>query len=77
MKIFLIQMTCNLGCHILLLHRKSDINTSSMYGVIKIAFVIISLVCCSSSHKKSVTFVLSYNVSMRQVDSAVVLMGWV
>lgn len=67
-------MACSLGCHILFLHRQSDINTL-VYGVIKIAFVIISLVCCYFSHKKSVTFILSYFRHMRQVDSAVVLMG--
>lgn len=77
MTIFLVQMTCSLGCHILFLHRKSDINIFGMYGVIKIALVMISLVCCYFSHKKSVTFILSYDVDMRQLDTVVVLMGWV
>lgn len=48
---------------------------SSVYGVIKIAFVIIFLMCLYFFHKKSVIFILSYNVDMRQVDSAVVLMA--
>lgn len=69
-------MVCRLVCHVLFLHRKSDSNILSMYRVIKIAFVIIFLVCYYFSHEKSITFVLSYIVDMREVDSAVVLMGW-
>lgn len=69
MKVFLTQIY-------IFLPRKSDINSLSMDGVIKIAFVIIFLVCLYFFHKKSVIFILSYNVDMRQVDSAVVLMGW-
>lgn len=73
----MIQTAFRLVCQLLSLHRNNDINILSMYAVIKIAFVIISLVGCYFSHKKSVTFVLSYYVDMRQVDPAVVLMGWV
>lgn len=58
-KFFLDQMSCSPQCHVLFLHKRSDINIRRMDGVIKIAFVIISLVCYYFSRKNSVTFICS------------------